>query len=50
MSMQNQKEGADCYSTECPYKKPHRHIQTNNGEYIKYIIENPRKPYFDTDG
>ena len=47
--MQNQKEGVDCYDDECPYQKPHRHVYTSNGDYIKYIIEKPKKPHFDTD-
>ncbi len=31
----------NCYENDCPYKKPHKHIRTIHGNYIKYIIEKP---------
>jgi hypothetical protein len=33
-----------CQVNECPYQKPHVHVSTNNGSYVKYIIEKPRSP------
>lgn len=30
-----------CYNDNCPFQRPHTHVVTNNGTYIKYIIEKP---------
>lgn len=45
--MQNKRDdkGKDdklCWNGECPYQKPHEHVTTNNGSYIKYIVEPPK--------
>lgn len=29
----------DCYDPLCTYRKPHAHVHTPNGSYVKYIIE-----------
>lgn len=43
MRMPNKKEDDLCWVDECPYQKPHKHISTNNGSYVKYIIEKPKQ-------
>ena len=31
-----------CYDSECMYSlRAHKHVRTNDGEYIKYIIDRP---------
>ena len=51
--MQNKKEDKECYDECCPYLRPHRHVITNNGCYIDYIVDKPIKRenvYADTWG
>lgn len=40
-----------CYEKECqfnyPYQRPHYHVVTNNGTYVKYIVEKPKKKDYD---
>jgi hypothetical protein len=41
--MQNQNsETSECTNDDCPYMKPHKHVVTSHGDYIKYIIEKPK--------
>jgi hypothetical protein len=51
--MLNKKEDELCWVDECTYKKPHKHIRTNDGSYVKYIIEKPKananKENYDAD-
>lgn len=28
----------ECFDNNCTYKKPHTHIHTANGSYVKYTI------------
>lgn len=46
--MQNQRGGNDqCWDKDCTYQKPHFHIHTPNGSYVKYIIEKPKERKLD---
>jgi hypothetical protein len=44
--MQNKNEGKICYADVCEYNspvhRPHIHVMTNNGGYVKFIIEKPK--------
>ena len=42
----------ECYDQECEYReRRHYHVLTNDGSYIKYIVEpfRPMKEYSDAD-
>ncbi len=49
--MQSKNEDNLCWVDECQYQKPHKHIRTNDGSYVKYIIEKPKanKEQYDAD-
>jgi hypothetical protein len=36
-------EKGSCEDNQCPYMRPHRHVVTGYGTYVKYIIEKPRQ-------
>lgn len=39
--MQNRKDGK-CHNEECEhFPREHRHVMTNNGAYVKFIVEKP---------
>lgn len=40
--MQNKNVNNECVDDNCPYAKPHKHVRTNDGCYVKYIIEKPK--------
>ncbi len=44
--MQNRSVDKECSNPECeynwPYMKRHIHCRTNDGEFIKFIIEQPK--------
>lgn len=51
--MQNRK-GSECLNPECehnfPYHKRHEHIVTNDGTYVKFIVEQSKvKEFKDAD-
>lgn len=31
------KELSNCYADVCPYAKPHVHVNTANGSYVRYM-------------
>ena len=32
-----------CYNMECDYSmKPHYHVMTNNGSYVRFIVDKPK--------
>ena len=33
-----------CWDENCPYQNPHKHVATNDGCYIKYIVEKKKDP------
>lgn len=43
MQSRNANSPEPCRVADCPYQKPHVHVNTNNGSYVKYIIEKPKK-------
>ena len=55
-NMQNKRDDKDqCYSPDCrhniPYIKPHYHVITPDGGYVKFIVSKPKsvKEYDDAD-
>ena len=44
--MANPNENRECHDAKCdynfPYMRPHQHVLTNNGTYIKFIVEKPK--------
>lgn len=44
--MQNRKDDKICYKDVCEYNspihRPHIHVMTNNGSYVKFIVEKPK--------
>lgn len=46
--MLNQNENKYCHDPECPYgEKQHIHVITNNGNYVKFIVENKKPKSYD---
>lgn len=46
--MQSKNESDRCYDDQCDYAmRPHYHVRTNNGTYIKYIVEKPKQKNYD---
>jgi hypothetical protein len=42
--MQRANDDKRCYETECRYfDRPHYHVLTPNGSYVRYIIEKVNK-------
>jgi hypothetical protein len=44
--MQSRKEGNICHDLQCEYNlpaiRPHTHVMTNNGGYVRFIIDKPK--------
>lgn len=44
--MQNKNEDKICYADVCEYNqpvhRPHTHTMTNNGSYVRFIVEKPK--------
>jgi hypothetical protein len=44
--MQNPNENKKCENENCmyhqPYMRPHYHVKTNDGIYVRYIVEKPK--------
>lgn len=44
--MQNRKDDKICYKDVCefnsPIHRPHTHVMTNNGGYVRFIVEKPK--------
>jgi hypothetical protein len=44
--MESKKESNICHDLQCEYNlpavRPHQHVMTNNGGYVKFIIEKPK--------
>jgi hypothetical protein len=34
-------EDNECHLDNCTYMKPHRHVHTAYGIYVKYLVEKP---------
>jgi hypothetical protein len=49
--MLNRNANSPCYVPDCLYNipaiKPHIHVQTSNGHYVRYIIEKPKQKQYD---
>ena len=45
--MQSKSEDKICYSENCQYNqplmRPHTHTMTNNGGYVRFIVEKPKE-------
>lgn len=46
--MQNKNANKECYNRDCAFHpspdvfKPHIHVMTNNGSYVKFIVPKPK--------
>lgn len=49
--MQNKREDSVCYNMDCnfnqPFLRPHRHYMTNDGSYVRYVVEKKPQPNYD---
>ena len=49
--MQNRSASDECYDDNClhnvPYMRPHYHVMTNDGGYVRFIVEKPKQKEYD---
>jgi hypothetical protein len=45
--MQNRNDGSECYDADCDHNyggiRPHVHVMTNDGSYVKFIVPKPKE-------
>ena len=34
-------EDSECFLEDCTYMRPHRHVHTAYGSYVKFIVDKP---------
>ena len=46
--MQDRNESNTCYDPDCDHAmRMHYHVRTNDGSYVKFIVEKPQQKEYD---